>query len=157
MDQFIINIAKQGDLGIALYTLITIVIASILSGIIGFEREFHGHAAGLRTHILVAIGASIIMTVSIYGFRYTDYSNRDPARLAAQVVSGIGFLGAGTIMQTGTNIKGLTTAATVWFCGGIGLACSPIVCNCYFGTLLVRKNKQICLFAVYNFLKICSF
>ena len=123
MDQFIINIAKQGDLGIALYTLITIVIASILSGIIGFEREFHGHAAGLRTHILVAIGASIIMTVSIYGFRYTDYSNRDPARLAAQVVSGIGFLGAGTIMQTGTNIKGLTTAATVWFCGGIGLAC----------------------------------
>lgn len=123
MDQFIINIAKQGDLGIALYTLITIVIASILSGIIGFEREFHGHAAGLRTHILVAIGASIIMTVSIYGFRYTDYSNRDPARLAAQVVSGIGFLGAGTIMQTGTDIKGLTTAATVWFCGGIGLAC----------------------------------
>lgn len=55
MDQFIINIAKQGDLGIALYTLITIVIASILSGIIGFEREFHGHAAGLRTHILVAL------------------------------------------------------------------------------------------------------
>lgn len=123
MDQAIISIVDKGGWGIALYTLITILAASVLAGIIGFEREFHGHAAGLRTHILVAIGASIIMTVSIYGFKYTDYANRDPARLAAQVVSGIGFLGAGTIMQTGTDIKGLTTAATVWLCGGIGLAC----------------------------------
>lgn len=124
MDEAIISIAELNNWwGIAVYTLITIVCATLFSAVIGFEREFHGHAAGLRTHILVAIGSSLIMTISIYGFRHFVGGTRDPARLAAQVVSGIGFLGAGTIMQTGTDIRGLTTAATLWFCGGIGLAC----------------------------------
>lgn len=123
MDNAIIQLAEHGDWGTVLYTLITVLSSIVLAGLIGFERELHGHPAGLRTHILVAVGSSIVMTISIYGFRATGYPNRDPARLAAQVVSGIGFLGAGTIMQTGTDVKGLTTAATIWLCGGIGLAC----------------------------------
>ncbi len=105
---------------------LSILFAAFLSGIIGFEREYHGHAAGLRTHLLVAIGSAIVMVISIYGFP-TEYANgeaviRDPARLAAQVISGIGFLGAGTIIQTGTDVKGLTTATTLWLVMAIGLA-----------------------------------
>ncbi|HOR20461.1 MAG TPA: MgtC/SapB family protein [Bacilli bacterium] len=107
---------------------IILVVASLLvtilcAGIIGFEREYHGHAAGLRTHLLVAIGSALIMTISLYGFPVIFASDtRDPARLAAQVVSGIGFLGAGTIIQTGTDVKGLTTATTLWLAMAIGIA-----------------------------------
>lgn len=93
---------------------------------IGFEREYHGHAAGLRTHLLVAVGSALIMIISVYGFPTSiggQVYNRDPARLAAQVVTGIGFLGAGTIVQTGTDVKGLTTATTIWIAMAIGLAC----------------------------------
>jgi len=72
---------------------------------------------------MVALGACLIMQVSVNAPAFTGTSVRDTARLAAQVVSGIGFLGAGTIIQNGTNIRGLTTAATIWICGGIGLAC----------------------------------
>lgn len=123
MDKWITSIATNPALngwGVAIFTLITVLFAVVISGIIGLEREFHGHAAGLRTHILIAVGASLIMTLSIYAF---PEGKHDPSRLAAQVVSGIGFIGAGTIMQTGTDIKGLTTAASLWLCGGIGLAC----------------------------------
>ncbi len=105
--------------GNLLLIFISLLMAVLLSGTIGFEREYHGHSAGLRTHILVAVGSALVMIISIYGFESVD---RDPARLAAQVVSGIGFLGAGTIIQTGTDIKGLTTATTLWFVMGIGLA-----------------------------------
>lgn len=94
-------------------------LAIILSGIIGFERELHGRPAGLRTHVLVAVGAALVMLVSIDGFG----GSGDPARLAAQVVSGIGFLGAGAIIRDGSDIKGITTAATLWIGGMIGLAC----------------------------------
>ena len=72
--------------------------------------------------MLVAIGSALVMIISIYGFNREDFPTRDPARLAAQVVSGIGFLGAGTIIQTGTDIKGLTTATTLWLVMTIGLA-----------------------------------
>lgn len=94
-------------------------LAIILSGIIGFERELHGRPAGLRTHVLVAVGAALVMLISIDGFG----GSGDPARLAAQVVSGIGFLGAGAIIRDGGDIKGITTAATLWIGGMIGLAC----------------------------------
>ncbi|MCC5910695.1 MAG: MgtC/SapB family protein [Clostridiaceae bacterium] len=98
--------------------------ATILGGIIGFEREVNNRPAGFRTHILVTLGSCLIMVLSIYGF--AGYGpgglGGDPARLAAQVVSGIGFLGAGTILREGTNVKGLTTAASLWLSGGIGLA-----------------------------------
>lgn len=91
----------------------------ILGGIIGIEREWHGRPAGLRTHILVSVGACLVTLVSMYGFG--DAS--DPARLAAQVVSGIGFLGAGAIIRDKGDVTGITTASTIWITGMIGLAC----------------------------------
>ena len=86
------------------------------------QREGVNRPAGFRTHVLVAIGSALIMLISRYGF--DDVGRiQDPARIAAQVVSGIGFLGAGTIMKEGSTIKGLTTAASLWVVAGIGLAC----------------------------------
>ncbi|HEY8344537.1 MAG TPA: MgtC/SapB family protein [Bacillota bacterium] len=97
-----------------------LVLAALMGSFIGLEREAHGRPAGLRTHTLVALGSCLIMLISIYAF--SGSSTRDPARLAAQVVSGIGFLGAGTILREGASIRGLTTAATLWVVAGIGLA-----------------------------------
>ncbi|SNR97021.1 putative Mg2+ transporter-C (MgtC) family protein [Anaerovirgula multivorans] len=104
--------------------LLRLLLAGVLGGIIGFEREVNNRPAGFRTHILVTVGSCLIMILSIYGFIGFGPEGRggEPARLAAQVVSGIGFLGAGTIMREGTNVKGLTTAASLWISGGIGLA-----------------------------------
>lgn len=104
---------------------IRMLLAMVLGGIIGFEREHRDRAAGLRTHILVCIGSALIMLLSMYGF--TDFVNEssvrmDPARLAAQVITGIGFLGAGVILFNGFSITGLTTAASLWVVAAIGLA-----------------------------------
>ncbi len=103
----------------------------ILAGLIGLERESQGRPAGLRTHILVSLGSCLMMIISKYGFY--GFDNIDPARLAAQVVSGIGFLGAGTILREGSSVKGLTTAACLWEVAGIGLA---IANGMYFAGLL---------------------
>lgn len=97
--------------------VIRLIVSAVLGGFIGIEREVSNRPAGLRTHILVSVGSTLIMLVSIYGF-----DDGDPARLASQVVSGIGFLGAGTIIRTGNDVRGLTTAASLWVCAGIGLA-----------------------------------
>lgn len=102
-----------------------LLMAVVFGGLIGFERELSNSAAGLRTHILVCVGATLVMLISIYGF--SDFVNEvnvriDPSRLAAQVITGVGFLGAGTILTTGNVIKGLTTAASVWVVASIGLA-----------------------------------
>jgi putative Mg2+ transporter-C (MgtC) family protein len=133
IDQIIVNWFNTGFNGAApnwvgnlVLILLSLFFAALFSGVIGFEREYHGHAAGLRTHLLVAVGSALIMIISVYGFPTTiegQVYNRDPARLAAQVVTGIGFLGAGTIVQTGTDVKGLTTATTIWIAMAIGLAC----------------------------------
>ncbi|MDR1697761.1 MAG: MgtC/SapB family protein [Erysipelotrichaceae bacterium] len=117
------NGAIPTEVGLLIWAVICIVFALILTGCIGFEREYHGHAAGLRTHVLVGLGSALIMFISVYGFSSDVFPNRDPARLAAQVVSGIGFLGAGAIVQTGTSVKGLTTATTLWIVMAIGLCC----------------------------------
>jgi putative Mg2+ transporter-C (MgtC) family protein len=104
---------------------IRLVIAIVLGGLIGLERELGGHSAGFRTHILVCLGSASIMLLSMYGFsQYAAEPNvrMDPARLAAQVISGIGFLGAGTILRTGMSISGLTTAASLWVVAAIGLS-----------------------------------
>ena len=98
-----------------------LLLATALGGLIGFEREKNNRPAGLRTHILVTVGAALIMLISTTGLPHFPRP-ADPARLAAQVVSGIGFLGAGTIFKSGSTVKGLTTAAGLWVCGGIGLA-----------------------------------
>lgn len=97
--------------------LIRLGLACVIGGVIGLERENLNRPAGFRTHILVCVGSSLITVISIYGFQ-----SGDPARLAAQVVSGIGFLGAGTIIREGGAITGLTTAASLWAVAGIGLA-----------------------------------
>lgn len=103
-------------------------IAAILGGLIGWERETRGRPAGLRTHLLVCIGVTLMMLVSEHIFtNYEGYKNDsvlriDPARIAAQVVTGIGFLGAGTIIRARASIRGLTTAASLWLVAGIGLA-----------------------------------
>ena len=102
-----------------------LILAALLGSVIGFERERLNWAAGLRTHMLVCVGASLIMLVSIFGFAdilgQKDVS-LDPSRVAAQVVSGIGFLGAGSILLRGEVVRGLTTAASLWSVAGVGLA-----------------------------------
>jgi putative Mg2+ transporter-C (MgtC) family protein len=99
-----------------------ILLACVFGGIVGFQRERHESPAGFRTHILVSLGAAVIMILSMYGFADFTTVTKDPARLAAQVVSGIGFLGAGTILRDGGSVKGLTTAASLWVVSAIGLA-----------------------------------
>jgi putative Mg2+ transporter-C (MgtC) family protein len=100
-----------------------IILSCVLGGLIGLERESLNKSAGFRTHILVCVGSALLMIVSqeIY-FMYQGTSTIDPGRIAAQVVSGIGFLGAGTIMGEGATVKGLTTAASLWVVAGVGLA-----------------------------------
>ncbi len=91
-----------------------------LGGLIGLEREVHGSDAGLRTHVLVSLGSALVMVVSI--LMSQSFAGTDPARISAQVVSGIGFLGAGSILRSATSVRGLTTAASIWAVAGIGLA-----------------------------------
>ena len=103
--------------------IVRLTIAALLGGIVGLERQQRHKSAGLRTHILVSLGSCLIMLISYKGYAGVQgLTNADPARLAAQVVSGIGFLGAGTIMKEGLTIKGLTTAASLWVVAGVGLA-----------------------------------
>ncbi|HHU63069.1 MAG TPA: MgtC/SapB family protein [Clostridiales bacterium] len=103
--------------------LIRIVLAGVLGGIIGIERESINRPAGFRTHILVCVGSALVMITSQYIFSlYSSKVNLDPARLGAQVISGIGFLGAGTIIKERASVKGLTTAASLWAVSCVGLA-----------------------------------
>ncbi len=98
-------------------------IAALLGGIIGLEREGLKRPAGFRTHILVCVGATVAVHTNIQLIQtYATSTNIDPARLGAQVISGLGFLGAGTIIKEGSTVKGLTTAASLWVVGIIGLA-----------------------------------
>src|SRR5687767_15220441 len=101
-----------------------VLAALVLGGLVGFEREFSDQPAGFRTHILVSLGAMLFTVVGAYGM--VDFAaediNFDPTRIAAQVVSGIGFLGAGAILREGLNVKGLTTAAALWVTAAIGVA-----------------------------------
>ncbi|MBU1999083.1 MAG: MgtC/SapB family protein [Candidatus Omnitrophota bacterium] len=103
--------------------IIRLTLSIVLSGLIGLERQIHRRTAGLRTHILVSLGSCLIMLTSMYVFDiYKDIASLDPSRIAAGVITGIGFLGAGTIMREKDGIRGLTTAASLWVVAGIGLA-----------------------------------
>src|SRR6476659_10032945 len=102
--------------------LIKLALAVLLGGIIGFEREIAGKPAGLRTNILICIGAALLMDVSTRVGLIDGHRIGDPARIAAQVVSGVGFLGAGTIMQSQGVVTGLTSAATIWVVAAIGMS-----------------------------------
>jgi putative Mg2+ transporter-C (MgtC) family protein len=115
-----------------------LALSVILSSLVGLERELHRRTAGLRTHILVSMGSCLIMLTSLYVFAiYKDQVPLDPTRIAAGVITGIGFLGAGAIMRERAGVKGLTTAASLWVVAAVGLA---VGCGFYsaaiFSTLL---------------------
>lgn len=109
--------------GNLLLAVIAILLTVLLTGFVGYEREKRGRSAGLRTHLLVGVGSAVIMIISIYGFPAITGNHRDVARLAAGVLAGVGFLGAGAIIHDHGSIKGLTTAGTIWLVMAIGLAC----------------------------------
>jgi putative Mg2+ transporter-C (MgtC) family protein len=107
--------------------LLRLALAAVLGGLIGVERELRDREAGLRTHLLVAVGSALFTIVGAYGFDEFLESGEavvraDPTRIAAQIVTGIGFLGAGAIIRQGFSVRGLTTAATLWVVAAVGLA-----------------------------------
>lgn len=103
--------------------VVRLLVTVVLSGAIGLERERSGRVAGLRTHVLVGLGSALIMLTSLHLFdTFQGVLTIDPSRMAAQVVSGIGFIGAGAILRSQASVRGLTTAASLWVVAGIGLA-----------------------------------
>jgi len=112
--------------GNLILVLIALVLSVVLCGLVGIERELRGRSAGLRTHLLVGVGSCLIMIISIYGFPAMFGEKRDVARLAAQIITGVGFLGAGAIIHHNSGIKGLTTAGTIWVAMAIGIACGSL-------------------------------
>lgn len=124
--------------------IIRLVLSVLLSGLIGFERQMHRRTAGLRTHILVGLGSCLIMLTSIYLFDiYKSSTPVDPGRIAAGVITGIGFLGAGTIIRDREGVKGLTTAASLWVVAGLGLA---VGCGFYIAGLFTTALSLVALF-----------
>jgi putative Mg2+ transporter-C (MgtC) family protein len=112
-----------------------LAIGLVLGAVIGFERELHRQPAGFRTHSLVAVGSALFTIISAYGFAGPSV---DPTRIAAQIVSGIGFIGAGTILQHRGNIRGLTTAASLWSVAAIGMAAGAgMLAIATIGTFLI--------------------
>jgi putative Mg2+ transporter-C (MgtC) family protein len=127
--------------------LLRVVVAATLGGAVGIERELRDHDAGFRTHMLVAIGSALFTIVSAYAFR--DFLvgggavvRADPTRIAAQIVTGIGFLGAGAIIRQGLSVRGLTTAATLWVVAAIGMAAGA---GYYGGALITTAVVLISL------------
>ncbi len=105
--------------------MLRLVAALVAGACIGYERSFHGRAAGLRTHVLVCLASSVLMLVSVYEDSWVrmagDATRLDPTRLAQGIMTGIGFLGAGVIVKEGLNVRGLTTAASIWITSAIGI------------------------------------
>ncbi|MGP1413911.1 MAG: MgtC/SapB family protein [Bacillales bacterium] len=122
VEYFLKDFPLGNEWGNLFLVTISLLLSIILGGSLGFQREINGHAAGLRTHILISLSSCLLMIISQYGTN-GYLGNRDPMRLAAAAVTGIGFLGAGTIVQNGISVKGLTTAATIWIAMAIGIAC----------------------------------
>lgn len=117
---------RSGCLSLDVTLLTRIVVGTALGSVIGYERDIHGRPAGLRTHALVALASSVFMVVSTHFVYYQHYSEHDlvaidTSRIAASVVSGIGFLAGGAILRTGVTVQGLTTAAGLWLVAAIGL------------------------------------
>ncbi len=142
--------------------VLSLLAATLCGGLIGYQREINGHAAGFRTHILIGLGSALIMVLSAYAFGSSE-STRDPMRLAAAGVTGIGFLGAGSIIKNGVTVKGLTTAASIWVTMAIGMCCGAgmfviaaittiitILCLVSFQkieTAISKKNMNILIIA----------
>lgn len=128
-----------------------LLLASLLGALIGLERELHGRPAGFRTHLLVSLGAALFVVVSINFYRaFGNFSGAvavgvDPGRVAAQVVVGIGFLGAGAIIRERASVRGLTTAACLWIAAAIGVACGV---GLFFLSVLVTAIALLSLVAL---------
>ena len=123
-----------------LWMLIRLVMAVLLGSVVGYERERQGKPAGLRTHAMVALGAALFTVVSLYGFG----ESADTSRVAAMIVSGIGFLGAGAILHERGGVQGLTTAASLWVTAAIGIAVGV-------GMMLMSLATAALVFAVLRF------
>lgn len=130
--------------------ILRLLAATAMGAAIGIEREYHAKEAGLRTHLLVALGSCLFMILSIYGFDFMlgrDHVSFDPSRIAAQVVTGIGFIGAGTIILQKQVVRGLTTAAGLWVTAAIGLACG----NGMYWVALITTAIVLISLGVINF------
>lgn len=131
--------------------VLRLLVAALLGGVVGLERELRAKEAGIRTHFLVALGSALLMIISQYGFSEAPGRAADPSRLAAQIVSGIGFLCAGTIIFRREAVKGLTTAAGLWVAAGIGMA---VGCGMYLlavaASLLTLAGFELVSFSVHR-------
>jgi putative Mg2+ transporter-C (MgtC) family protein len=157
-------------MGIELETIVKLLLAALLGGFIGLEREIHGRPAGFRTHLLVSLGSCVFTIASIYFYELYGGGNArgavsiDPSRIAAQVVTGIGFLGAGAIIRDKASIRGLTSAACLWVVSAVGVTCgvglysvSLVVTLIAIGSLLVlKKVEDILTRETYNAVKVWS-
>lgn len=130
---------------LGLEAIIRLMLAMVVGGLVGLEREIHDRPAGLRTHILVCLGAALIMIISVrVSLSMVGITESDPARIAAQVVSGIGFLGAGTILREGATVRGLTTAASLWMAAALGLgAGAGLYAETAFATVLTLVSLSV--------------
>ena len=130
---------------------VKVFLAIFLSGLIGLEREFRQKGAGLRTHILVGVGSTLIVLTSLKVFdTYKDVTIVDPTRMITGIVTGIGFLCAGTIIRAGANVRGLTTAATLWIVSGLGVA---VGAGDYASAIIVTLAVSFVLVVVRSFEK----
>jgi len=135
--------SRGGGVVSELEVVLRLLLATVLSGLVGFEREVTGRVAGFRTHILVCVGSTLIILTGIHMLAQSGAANLDPTRMAGQVVSGIGFLGAGTIIQFKDSVRGLTTAASLWAVAGIGLA---VGAGFYLGAVVTTAIVLLVLF-----------
>ena len=144
IDKLIDGIISSPDIAFLVKTLLRLGLATVLSSFIGNEREHINRPAGIRTHVLVCIGAALMTITSEFVCnKYTGIMNMDPTRLGAQVVSGIGFLGAGTIIKEGFSVKGLTTAASLWAVSCVDLTCGTgFYSAAVIATLLIYLTLQ---------------
>ena len=129
-------------------TVFKLVLSVVLGGLIGYERQAAHKPAGLRTNVLVCLGTTIFVVVALMTFESYPDSPVDVTRVAAGIITGVGFLGAGTIMRTSTDIQGLTSAATIWFVCGIGMATGMgfyalAVIGTFLGFLILRAAKYL--------------
>ena len=150
--------------------VVRLILASILGAVIGLEREVHGRPAGFRTHLLVSLGSCLFVLTSIQFYRvFGNFSGTmpvgvDPGRIAAQVVTGIGFLGAGAIIREKASIRGLTTAACLWVASAIGIACgiglfgiaTVVTAIALASLLLLKKVEKMLTKDIYVSVKIWS-
>jgi putative Mg2+ transporter-C (MgtC) family protein len=111
----------QAAQGFGWQQMIQVLLAAFLGGLIGLERESSGREAGFRTNMLIAVGSCLFTIISIEGFPLQGSAAQDSARVAAQIVSGVGFLGAGALFHTRNHVRGMTTAATIWLVAAIGM------------------------------------